>query len=194
MTAVRDGSASCSTSVGTENPNASGTGSSRGGFAGAVERLVQVNVVAEQSFNRQGDLQRNKGPLEETCLAEGKIIRIDLRVCHTGQLEDDHNPRLVGARVVFAHDSCFPEPPHIGDFFRQIGSDVLHCDPGLEPVVGDDAHHSSLYEGRFPLARTKYGNRPSRKYRPAQTNTPARTGPMKDGSPTRTFVAVAPPK
>src|ERR1700730_12136348 len=144
MTAVRDGSANCSTRVGTDSRNASGTGSSHGSLAGPVERLLQVNVIAEQGLNRRRNLKCNEVPLEETCLAEGKIIRIDLCVYHTGQFEDDHDTWLVGASVVFANNPGFPEPPHIRDFCWQVGSDVLHRNPRLETVVSDDAHHSSL--------------------------------------------------
>src|SRR5580704_17254697 len=100
MIAVREGSANSSTRVGTDSPNASGTSSSGGSFAGPVERLLQVNFIAEQCFKRQRNLKRNKVPLEESCLAEAKIIRINLRDCHTRQLEDDDHTWVVGARVV----------------------------------------------------------------------------------------------
>src|SRR5262249_12350038 len=78
-------------------------------------------------------------------LRQWEVVRVPLCRLDRVGLEYDHDAELIRARIVLAHNPCLPEPPHVGDFFPQVGFELLVRDPGFHAIEGDDLHDSRSF-------------------------------------------------
>jgi hypothetical protein len=79
-------------------------------------------------------------PLDEASLGEGKVSDVLLSLCNVLAFKHDDYAPYVGARVILAHDACFPETPDVGYFVPKVWLEVLQSDVWFEVIVGDDLH------------------------------------------------------
>jgi len=119
-------------------------------------RLLGVNVVAKQRFDRQRYLDRDEEPFEQSRLGQWKLIRVAFAVFDVVAFEDDDHSRFISPCVVLPDDPCLPEPPDVRHLVRQVRLNGLQCHPGFEAIVGNDFHGKDLRDESVPATVYDY--------------------------------------
>jgi hypothetical protein len=98
---------------------------------------------------------------KEAGFGKREVFDLGPSLINAGAFEDDHHVGNIGASVILANDAGFPQPPDIGDFSLQVGSERIERDPGLERIVSNDLQENLLME----LIRKISGMRKSAHFR-----------------------------
>src|SRR5215831_193805 len=112
----------------------------------SIVRLGNVDRRVHQRLERERGLKRNVLPLQIAGLREGKVGNVAFRFVYAVQLEDDHDARLIGPRVILAHDARLPQSPDIRDFLAQERRDGVQGDAWFEPVESNNAHGNAVLQ------------------------------------------------
>src|SRR5262245_41613297 len=136
------------------------------GGQGAIIGLVHIDLGVEQDLERKRHADGNEEPLDEACFGQRKVLGVSPGLFDTFQLEHDHDPKLVDARVILAHDPRLPQPPNVRHFIRQERLDLLVGHPGLHAIVGDNLHGRPPCGWDFSLPTKSFQSRPG----PASTH------------------------